>query len=76
MHCVVKEKPKHFAQPQQSEKVQLAKAMEEAYLSEKQSEIARAEKERSTQLANIVVPAEISKQKSNNRGTSTSRKCS
>ncbi|MGE0568349.1 MAG: flotillin family protein [Bacteroidia bacterium] len=46
-----------------SEKVQQAKAYEEAYLAEKNAEIARAEKEKSTQNANIVVPAEIAKQK-------------
>ncbi len=46
-----------------SEKVQAAKALEEAYAAEKNAEIARAERVRSTQLADIVVPAEIDKQK-------------
>jgi flotillin len=46
-----------------SEKVQQAKALEEAYLAEKLAENARAERERSTQNANIVIPAEIAKQR-------------
>lgn len=46
-----------------AEKVQQAKAMEEAYLAEQKAELARAERERSTQIANVVVPAEIEKQK-------------
>ncbi len=46
-----------------SEKVQQAKALEEAYLAEQKAELARSERERSTQIANIVIPAEISKQK-------------
>lgn len=46
-----------------SEKVQQAKALEEAYLAEQKAETARAERERSTQHANIVVPAEIAKQR-------------
>ncbi len=46
-----------------SEKVQEAKALEEAYLAEQKAETARADRERSTQNANIVVPAEIAKQK-------------
>lgn len=46
-----------------AEKVQQAKALEEAYLAEKKAELARSERERSTQIANIVIPAEISKQK-------------
>lgn len=46
-----------------AEKVQAAKALEESYLAEQKAETARAERERSTQLANIVVPAEIAKQK-------------
>ncbi|WP_332911670.1 hypothetical protein [Algoriphagus boritolerans] len=46
-----------------SEKVQQAKALEEAYLAEQKAETARAERERSTQNANIVVPAEIAKQR-------------
>ncbi|NDW17414.1 flotillin family protein [Dysgonomonas sp. 216] len=46
-----------------AEKVQQAKALEEAYLAEQKAENARAERERSTQKANVVVPAEIEKQK-------------
>ncbi len=46
-----------------SEKVQQAKALEEAYQAEKLAENARAERERSTQNANIVIPAEIAKQR-------------
>ncbi len=46
-----------------SEKVQQAKALEEAYHAEQNAETARAERERSTQNANIVVPAEIAKQR-------------
>lgn len=46
-----------------AEKVQQAKALEEAYLAEQKAETARSERERSTQIANIVVPAEIAKQR-------------
>ncbi|WP_407929688.1 flotillin family protein [Kaistella sp. 97-N-M2] len=46
-----------------AEKVQAAEALEESYLAEQKAETARAERERSTQLANVVVPAQISKQK-------------
>ncbi|WP_333876913.1 flotillin family protein [Flavobacterium sp.] len=46
-----------------SEKVQQAKALEESYVAEQKAEAARAERERSTQNANVVVPAEIAKQK-------------
>ncbi len=46
-----------------AEKVQTAKALEESYLAEQKAEVARAERERSTQQANIVVPAEIARQK-------------
>lgn len=46
-----------------SEKVQQAKALEESYHAEQEAENARAERERSTQIANIVVPAEIAKQR-------------
>ena len=46
-----------------AEKVQEAKALEEAYVAQKLAENARAERERSTETANIVVPAEIAKQK-------------
>ena len=46
-----------------AEKVQQAKALEESYVAEQRAEAARSERERSTQIANIVVPAEIAKQK-------------
>lgn len=46
-----------------SEKVQEAKALEESYVAEQKAELARSERERSTQIANIVVPAEIAKQR-------------
>ncbi|MBP1637693.1 MAG: putative rane protein YqiK [Bacteroidetes bacterium] len=46
-----------------SEKVQEAKALEEAYVAEQLAEKARAERERATQNANVVIPAEIEKQK-------------
>lgn len=46
-----------------SEKVQAAKALEESYAAEKDAEIARAERVRSSQVADIVVPAEIDKRK-------------
>lgn len=46
-----------------AEKVQAAKALEESYAAEKNAEIARAERVRSSQVADIVVPAEIDKRK-------------
>ncbi len=46
-----------------AEKVQTAKALEESYIAEQLAEVQRAERERATQVANIVVPAEIEKQK-------------
>lgn len=46
-----------------AEKVQQAKALEAAYLAEQKAELARSERERSTQIANIVIPAEIAKQR-------------
>jgi flotillin len=46
-----------------AEKVQQAKALEEAYKAEQEAERQRAERERATQNANIVVPAEIAKQR-------------
>ncbi len=42
-----------------AEKVQAAKALEEADQSERDAELARAEREKATQQANIVVPAQI-----------------
>ena len=46
-----------------SEKVQTAKALEESYAAEQMAELARAERVRSSQMADIVVPAEIDKKK-------------
>ena len=46
-----------------AEKVQAAKALEEAYKSERDAELARAEREKATQMANIVVAAQIEKEK-------------
>jgi len=46
-----------------AEKVQQAKALEEAYSAERTAEDARANREKATQHANIIVPAEIDKQK-------------
>lgn len=46
-----------------SEKVQQAKALEESYTAEQKAESARSERERATQLANVIVPAEIAKQR-------------
>ena len=46
-----------------AEKVQAAKALEEAYKSERDAELARAQREEATQKANIVVAAQIEKEK-------------
>ena len=46
-----------------AEKVQAAKALEEAYKSERDAELARADREKATQQANVVVPAQIEKEK-------------
>ncbi len=46
-----------------SEKIQAAKALEEAYLAEKEAEEARAAKEMATAQANEIVAAEIAKRK-------------
>ena len=46
-----------------SEKVQAAKALEESYVAEKEAEVTRAEREKATQFADIVVPAQIEKEK-------------
>jgi flotillin len=46
-----------------AEKVQSAKALEESYAAEQQAEVARAERERSSQMADVIVPAEIDKKK-------------
>lgn len=46
-----------------AEKVTQAKALEEAYAAEQNAETARAERDRASQTANIVVPAQIDKEK-------------
>ncbi len=46
-----------------AEKVQSAKALEEAYAAEQEAENARAARDKASQTADIVVPAEIDKQK-------------
>ena len=46
-----------------AEKVKAAQALEEAYASEKTAEDARSQREKATQYANVVVPAEIEKAK-------------
>jgi flotillin len=46
-----------------AEKVQQAKALQDAYAAEQKAEDARAERERSTQQANIIIPTEIEKQR-------------
>ncbi len=46
-----------------AEKVQQARAMQDAYLAERDAELARAERERSTQQANILVAQEVDKQR-------------
>jgi flotillin len=46
-----------------AEKVKSAQALEEAYASEQKAETARSLREKATQYANIVVPAEIEKAK-------------
>ncbi len=46
-----------------AEKVKAAQALQEAYVAEQISEIERAKREKATQQANIVVPAEIAKEK-------------
>ena len=44
-----------------AEKVKAAQALEEAYAAERASEQARAQREKATQEANVVIPAEIEK---------------
>jgi len=46
-----------------AEKVQAAKALEEAYFAEQNAEMARAERERATKTADVIVQAEIEKKK-------------
>lgn len=46
-----------------TEKVQAAKALEEAYAAEQEAENARASRDKATKYADVVVPAEIAKSK-------------
>ena len=46
-----------------AEKVQQAKALQEAYLAEKEAELARAEREKASKEADIIVQSEIAKRK-------------
>jgi flotillin len=46
-----------------AEKVSEAKALEEAYTAQQLAEVSRAERDKATQTANIIVPAEIDKKK-------------
>jgi flotillin len=46
-----------------SEKVNAAKALQEAYDAEKNAEMVRAERDKSSQVADIIVPAQIDKQR-------------
>lgn len=46
-----------------SEKVQQAKALQEAYAAEQEAEVARADRERAAQTANVLVPQEIEKKR-------------
>jgi flotillin len=46
-----------------AEKVNEAQAKEAAYTAEKEAELKRAEREAATQKANVIIPAEIEKQK-------------
>jgi len=46
-----------------AEKVQSAKALEEAYAAEQEAEVARATRDKASQVADIIVPAEIDKQR-------------
>ncbi len=46
-----------------AEKIQSAKALEDSYRAEQSAEEARAERERASQKANVIVPTEIARQK-------------
>ncbi|XOV90863.1 MAG: flotillin family protein [Bacteroidota bacterium] len=46
-----------------AEKVQTAKALEEAYAAEQEAELARANRDKASQTADIVIPAQIDKEK-------------
>lgn len=46
-----------------AEKINEAKALEEAYHAEKSAELSRAEREKASQYANIIIPTQIQKEK-------------
>jgi flotillin len=46
-----------------AEKIAKAKALEQSYSAEKEAEMKRAERERATQTADLVIPAEVNKEK-------------
>lgn len=46
-----------------SEKIQLAKSLQESYLAEKEAELARAARERASREADVIVQSEITKRK-------------
>jgi flotillin len=46
-----------------AEKVSEAKALEEAYESERKAEVARAERDKASQIADVVIPSQIDKEK-------------
>ncbi len=46
-----------------AEKVSVAKALEEAYDQEQKAETARAERDKATQMADIIIPSQIAKEK-------------
>jgi flotillin len=46
-----------------AERIQVAKALEESYQAEQKAETQRAERERASQIANVIVPSQIEKQK-------------
>jgi len=56
-----------------AEKVTQAKALEEAYGAEREAEIARAQRDKASQVANIIIPAGIDKGKDRNCSRSRSR---
>jgi flotillin len=46
-----------------AEKVQTAKALEESYAAEKEAETARAERDKASQVADVIVPSQIEKER-------------
>ncbi len=54
---------KIFAKKLRAEKVKTAQALEESYAAEKEAEISRALRDKASQEADIIIPAEIDKQR-------------